>query len=129
MSVSVALRVSRRKCRCAYWPISSVSRIDNKLNFTDAGNARSFVCNYHGWAFGIDGALRGMAGQELFDESGMNRAEHGLHPVAQVATYKGLVFGNMDPDAPSLNEYLGDFRYYLDVILDMDEEGTEFVGG
>jgi len=101
----------------------------NRLNFTDAGNARSFVCNYHGWSFGIDGALRGMAGQELFDQSGMNKAEHGLHPVAQVASYKGLVFGNMDPDAPSLEEYLGDFRYYLDVMLDMDGEGTEFVGG
>ncbi|WP_175684665.1 aromatic ring-hydroxylating oxygenase subunit alpha [Burkholderia anthina] len=101
----------------------------NKLTFTDAGTARTFVCNYHGWAFGIDGALRGMAGQELFDASGMSRAEHGLHPVAQVASYKGLVFGNMDPNAPSLNDYLGDFRYYLDVMLDMDEQGTEFVGG
>lgn len=101
----------------------------NKLNFTDAGNTRSFVCNYHGWSFGIDGALRGMAGQELFDASGMKTDEHGLHPVAQVASYKGLVFGNMDPDAPSLSEWLGDFRFYLDVMLDMDGQGTEFIGG
>jgi ethylbenzene dioxygenase alpha subunit len=101
----------------------------NKLNFTDAGNARSFVCNYHGWSFGIDGALRGMAGQELFDASGMKTSEHGLHPVAQVASYKGLVFGNMDPEAPSLTEWLGDFRFYLDVLLDMDGQGTEFIGG
>ncbi|WP_109477564.1 aromatic ring-hydroxylating dioxygenase subunit alpha [Paraburkholderia sp. C35] len=100
----------------------------NKLNFTDAGSARSFVCNYHGWAFGIDGKLRGMAGQELFEESGMKNSEHGLHPVAQVATYKGLVFGNMDANAPSLSEWLGDFRFYLDVLLDMEGEGTEFVG-
>ena len=101
----------------------------NKLNFTDVGNARSFVCNYHGWAFGIDGVLRGMAGQELFDASGMKASDHGLHPVAQVASYKGLVFGNMDPDAPSLEEWLGDFRFYLDVMLDMDGQGTEFIGG
>jgi ethylbenzene dioxygenase subunit alpha len=101
----------------------------NKLNFTDAGNARGFVCNYHGWSFGIDGALRGMAGHELFDASGMKAGEHGLHPVAQVASYKGLVFGNMDPEAPPLDEWLGDFRFYLDVLLDMDGEGTEFVGG
>lgn len=101
----------------------------NKLNFTDAGNARSFVCNYHGWSFGIDGALRGMAGEALFTASGMNKAEHGLHPVAQVASYKGLVFGNLDPDAPPLDQWLGDFRFYLDVMLDMDGEGTEFVGG
>jgi len=101
----------------------------NKLAFTDAGSARNFVCNYHGWSFGIDGVLRGMAGQELFERSGMVKADHGLHPVAQIATYKGLVFGNLDPDAPSLESYLGDFRYYLDVMLDMDGEGTEFIGG
>ena len=35
----------------------------------------------------------------------------------------------MDPNAPSLDEYLGDFRYYLDVMLDMDGQGTEFIGG
>ncbi|WP_280192063.1 aromatic ring-hydroxylating oxygenase subunit alpha [Delftia sp. PS-11] len=101
----------------------------NRLSFSDAGNTRSFICNYHGWSFGIDGALRGMAGKELFDASGMNQADHGMHPVAQVASYKGLIFGNMDPSAPPLQEYLGDFRYYLDVMLDMDGQGTEFVGG
>lgn len=101
----------------------------NKLSFSEVGNTRSFVCNYHGWSFGIDGALRGMAGQELFESSGMARSEHGLHPVAQVASYKGLVFGNMDPEAPSLDAWLGDFRYYLDVMLDMDGDGTEFIGG
>lgn len=101
----------------------------NRVSFSDAGNTRSFVCNYHGWSFGIDGALRGMAGQELFDESGMDRSAHGLHEVAQVASYKGLVFGNMDPNAPSLDAFLGDFRYYLDVMLDMDGQGTEFIGG
>src|SRR4030095_6452302 len=91
----------------------------NRLSFSDFGNARSFICNYHGWSFGIDGQLRGMAGQELFDASGMDRKAHGLHEVAQVASYKGLIFGNLDPKAPSLSEYLGDFRYYLDVMLDM----------
>lgn len=101
----------------------------NRISFSDEGNARSFICNYHGWSFGIDGALRGMAGQELFNDSGMDKTAHGLHPVAQVASYKGLIFGNMDPTAPSLEAFLGDFRYYLDVMLDMDGQGTEFVGG
>jgi ethylbenzene dioxygenase alpha subunit len=101
----------------------------NRLSFSDFGNARSFICNYHGWSFGIDGQLRGMAGQELFDASGMDRKAHGLHEVAQVASYKGLIFGNLDPEAPPLSEYLGDFRYYLDAMLDMDGQGTEFVGG
>jgi phenylpropionate dioxygenase-like ring-hydroxylating dioxygenase large terminal subunit len=50
-------------------------------------------------------------------------------PVAQVASYKGLIFGTFDPDAPPLPEYLGDMRYYLDVMVDRREGGTELVGG
>ncbi|APD13574.1 SRPBCC family protein [Pandoraea pulmonicola] len=121
--------VVRQKDRSVKAYLNTCPHRGNRLAFTDAGNARTFVCNYHGWSFGIDGALRGMAGQELFNASGMNADEHGLHPVAQIATYKGLIFGNMDPDAPPLESWLGDFRYYLDVLFDMDDEGTEFIGG
>jgi hypothetical protein len=56
-------------------------------------------------------------------------AKIGLTPVAQVASYKGPVFGTFDPDAPPLEEFLGPFNFYLDVMLDNDEGGTEFVGG
>jgi len=101
----------------------------NKVSFADAGNARQFVCNYHGWSFGIDGALRGMYASEAFEASGLDKQRHGLHPVAQIDTYRGLVFATLDPDAPSLAEYLGDMRFYLDAVFDMDDAGTEFVGG
>lgn len=40
--------------------INSCPHRGNKVCFAEAGNARGFVCNYHGWAFGPDGALRGM---------------------------------------------------------------------
>ena len=59
----------------------------------------------------------------------MDKSEHGLHPVAHVDSYRGLIFATLDPEAPSLAEYLGDMRYYLDAIFDMDEGGTEFIGG
>jgi ethylbenzene dioxygenase subunit alpha len=89
-----------------------------------------FTCNYHGWSFGIDGALRGMHETDAYAaEPGFDFADWGLVPVAQVAAYKGLVFGNLDPSAPGLDEWLGDFRWYLDVLLDNDDGGTEFVGG
>mgnify|MGYP002347963197 FL=1 len=53
----------------------------NKVCFADLGNARQFVCNYHGWAFGIDGALKGMHASETYEAAGMDKSEHGLHPV------------------------------------------------
>lgn len=101
----------------------------NRVCFSETGTARGFICNYHGWSFGIDGALRGMHESGAYEASGFDKSKHGLHEVAQVDSYKGLVFGTLDPTAPSLKEYLGDFAWYLDTLLDMDGEGTEFVGG
>ncbi len=101
----------------------------NKVCFADAGTTRSFVCNYHGWAFGTDGALRGMPAQELYERtSGFEMKEWGLKQ-ARVDSYKGLVFATFDDAAPSLADYLGDFRWYLDAVLDVEEGGTEFLPG
>ncbi|MCR5879623.1 aromatic ring-hydroxylating dioxygenase subunit alpha [Phenylobacterium sp. J367] len=57
-----------------------------------------------------------------------DKSKLGLHR-ARVGIYKGLVFATFDPDAPSLDDYLGDYRYYLDVLLDNDAGGTEFIEG
>ncbi|HEY6612127.1 MAG TPA: SRPBCC family protein [Pseudomonas sp.] len=100
----------------------------NKVCFAEAGNARGFICNYHGWAFGTDGALRGMHESGIYEESEFDKSQHGLRE-ARVASYKGLVFATFAADAPSLEEYLGPMAWYLDVILDNDEGGTEFAGG
>jgi len=49
-----------------------------------------FVCRYHAWAYGLNGALKGTAGgAEGFP--GLDRAEHGLKEVATVQE-SGLVF-------------------------------------
>ncbi|MEB3081517.1 aromatic ring-hydroxylating dioxygenase subunit alpha [Pseudomonas aeruginosa] len=101
----------------------------NKVCFAEAGNARGFICNYHGWAFGPDGALRGMHESGVYEQGAFERGQQGLREVAQVGVYKGLVFANFDPQAPSLAEYLGPMTWYLDVLLDNDEGGTEFIGG
>lgn len=95
---------------------------------SDAGHARTFVCPYHGWTYGVDGRLLGMPDQQLaypdFDKAGW-----GLIPVARVDSYHGLLFGNLDANAPSLRAYLGDMTFYLDAQLDRSEAGTEVVGG
>ncbi|MEE8519241.1 MAG: aromatic ring-hydroxylating dioxygenase subunit alpha, partial [Dehalococcoidia bacterium] len=62
-----------------------------------------------------------------FDE--LDVSEWGLVPVAQLDTYKGLIFATFDPDAPPLLEYLGDMAWYLDIVLDRREGGTELIGG
>ncbi|PZQ59221.1 MAG: aromatic ring-hydroxylating dioxygenase subunit alpha [Phenylobacterium sp.] len=102
----------------------------NRVCFAEAGNARRFTCNYHGWAFGRDGALLGLPAEEIYEKTcpDFDKSELGLMQ-ARVASYKGLLFATFDPAAPSLDDYLGDYRWYLDVILDTDEGGTEFLTG
>jgi 3-phenylpropionate/trans-cinnamate dioxygenase alpha subunit len=94
----------------------------------DRGTAHRFQCRYHGWTYGTDGTLIGVPGEESIYYREIDKRQWGLIPVAQVDTYKGLIFGNFNPDAPSLLEFLGDMAWYLDVILDRREGGTELLG-
>ncbi|MAD38619.1 MAG: aromatic ring-hydroxylating dioxygenase subunit alpha [Tistrella sp.] len=110
--------------------LNSCPHRGNRVCMVDSGKkARGFICNYHGWSFGIDGRLNGTDGKVYDKDPGFQKSEIGLTPVAQVASYKGLVFGTFDPEAPSLEDYFGPFTWYLDVMLDNDEGGTEFIGG
>ncbi len=110
--------------------LNSCPHRGNRVCMVDAGRkARGFICNYHGWSFGIDGSLRGTDGKVYDRDAHFEKAQITLTPVAQVDSYKGLIFGTFDPDAPSLTDFLGPFTFYLDIILDNDEGGTEFIGG
>tara|TARA_R110001606_G_scaffold47570_1_gene121209 strand:- start:35463 stop:36785 length:1323 start_codon:yes stop_codon:yes gene_type:complete len=124
-----AVIVARAKDGSINVMLNSCPHRGNRVCFAGEGTVRSFVCNYHGWAFGLDGALNGMPNNELYDNTpGFDKADWGLHR-ARVETYQGLVFATFDKEAPSLEEYLGDFRWYLDAILDPDGHGTEFLPG
>jgi len=61
-------------------------------------------CPYHGWTYGLDGALKGTPdfdGVQDFD-----RGAHGLIPV-ELAAWEGLVFARVSPEGPSWAEFLG----------------------
>jgi phenylpropionate dioxygenase-like ring-hydroxylating dioxygenase large terminal subunit len=94
----------------------------------EQGHAFSHRCSYHGWTYRCDGTLAGVPNlaDAYYDE--LDRSRLGLMPVAQVASYKGLVFATFDRDAPPLDEYLGDLRFYLDILLDRTDDGTEVIG-
>jgi phenylpropionate dioxygenase-like ring-hydroxylating dioxygenase large terminal subunit len=95
----------------------------------DAGNAAAFTCTYHGWTYGNDGKLVGVPGYKEYYYEELDMEQWGLVPVAQVDSYKGLIFGTFDPQAPPLLEYLGELPAYLDTFLDRRENGTEMIGG
>jgi choline monooxygenase len=68
------------------------------------GCAKQFRCPYHGWTYGIDGALKGMV--EFDGVCDFERSANGLVPV-HVDTWENFVFVNLDPDAGSLANFLG----------------------
>jgi len=109
--------------------LNSCPHRGNRVCFADSGHSRSFTCNYHGWAFDLEGDLRKMPKIGLYKATpGFRMEEWGLKR-ARVASYKGLVFASFDAAAPSLDAWLGDFRWYLDAVLDAEEGGTEFLSG
>ena len=107
--------------------LNSCPHRGNKVCYADSGNSKNFTCNYHGWAFGMDGSLLGIHNEHIY-EGDINKADWGLRE-ARVSTYKGLVFANFDVEAPELDDWLGDYRWYLDMLLDNEEGGIEFLPG
>jgi len=100
----------------------------NRVCKADWGNQRQFNCAYHGWSFGTDGSLVGLPLEEVAYYNKIDKKQFGLIPVTQVDAYKGLIFGCFDADAPSLSDYLGEMKWYIDVWLDAMPEGSELLG-
>src|SRR6516165_7320329 len=80
----------------------------NRLCRADRGNAAGFTCAYHGWTYGNDGRLKGVPHQHVAYGSDFQREQWGLISVAQLESYKGLVFATFYASAPPLREYLGE---------------------
>ena len=57
------------------------------------GNAKRLVCPYHGWTYGLDGALLGAAQMA----PGFDKGRHGLKKV-HLKLFQGLLFVNLSPD-------------------------------
>ena len=80
----------------------------NAVCRAEEGHASSFMCTYHGWTYDLKGNLIGVPGFKEYYGQNFNRAKWGLIRAAQVDSYKGFVFANMDPEAPLLDAFLGD---------------------
>lgn len=68
-----------------------------------AGPTSTVRCAYHGWVYGLDGALQAAPGAD----AGFDPAAHSL-PELPVATWGPFVFAAAHPDVPPLAEVLRD---------------------
>jgi phenylpropionate dioxygenase-like ring-hydroxylating dioxygenase large terminal subunit len=96
----------------------------------ELGNASNFRCPYHGWTYRNDGRLTGLPfHREAYGgDEGFARSAHALLPAPNFASYNGLLFISMDPGAEPLQDFLGDFRFYLDFYTKQSTAGLEVRG-
>ena len=89
---------------------------------------RAFVCPFHGWTYGLDGALRGVPRQ--FSFPGLNKKDHGLKELP-VSESMGLVWvhpnphGSLDP-ANDVGSFAEDLEHFdLDRFVSFKKVVTE----
>jgi Rieske 2Fe-2S family protein len=74
------------------------------------GKAVRFQCPYHAWIYDLEGTLVRAKHTEDFED--FDFESYSLAPV-RLATWQGFVFVSLDPDARSLEDWLGDLVPHL----------------
>ncbi len=94
------------------------------------GNARQFVCPYHGWTFDQDGALRFVPIASSYGPDVEDKKKHlGLARVPRVECYRGFIFASLAAQGPSLAEFLGHMSTSFDDMADRAPDGELEVAG
>ena len=94
-------------------------------------NRGTFTCPFHGWTFRNNGKLlkvkdpRGAGYPEQFNTEG----SHDLTKVARFESYRGFLFGSLNPDVVPLTEFLGGAAKVIDMIVDQSPDGLEVLKG
>tara|TARA_R110000823_G_scaffold132777_8_gene261317 strand:+ start:6916 stop:8202 length:1287 start_codon:yes stop_codon:yes gene_type:complete len=119
--------LSRGEDGAIYANINSCTHRGLPVCRADHGNTRRFVCPYHNWSYGVDGSLKTIP-QASQVRNQPDKSVLGLKRVPRVESWRGLIFGSFNADIESLEDYLGDMRFYLDAFLQRFPAGIEFLG-
>ncbi|MFP3203152.1 MAG: aromatic ring-hydroxylating dioxygenase subunit alpha [Sulfolobus sp.] len=95
-----------------------------KLCREDRGNSLFFKCPYHGLTFRSSGELVGLPARHLIAPN-LKNSDIKLFEV-KIQNYNGLIFGTMNPNPVSLDDFLGDMKFYLNILLRRNKEGLQF---
>lgn len=93
-------------------------------------NRTTLTCPFHGWTFRNDGKLlkvkdpEGAGYPEQFDTNG----SHDLTKVT-FDSYRGFLFGSLNPNVLPLTEHLGDATKIIDLLVDQSPQGLEVLRG
>nr|WP_315242910.1 aromatic ring-hydroxylating dioxygenase subunit alpha [uncultured Albidiferax sp.] len=120
--------VSRDKAGEVHVLLNVCSHRGMRVSTLDAGNTQIHTCIYHGWAFRPNGAFLGApVEKECMHGKIMTKDELGLKK-ARVTLYGGLIFATWNIEGPSFDEFLGDAKWYYDILFKRTDRGMEVLG-
>lgn len=96
--------------------LNSCTHRGMKVCREETGNAHAFECPYHGWTFDTAGQLAAVPHQQDVYGTGFDRAPRSLFEAPRVESCAGFIFACWDRDAVPLRTYLGDLRWYLELM-------------
>lgn len=97
-----------------------------RICVTDRGSASHFRCPYHGWVFKNNGDWIG-APDKSIAYGKINQKDWGLLRAPKVDTFLGMIFACLDPDGPSLMDYLGGGAWMMRGIMDLHADGMSVI--
>ena len=94
------------------------------------GNAKEFICPYHGFCFDTAGKCIAVSAPKTgWSEQHLNLLEFDLTPIARIDSYRGLIFGSLSGNVPSLREHLGAATAMIDIFVAPAPQKLEIVPG
>ncbi|HEY0295748.1 MAG TPA: aromatic ring-hydroxylating dioxygenase subunit alpha [Bordetella sp.] len=100
-----------------------------KIVNQDAGNEKVLACMYHGWAFEMDGSLRGIPMKKDFPAAAVEDGKASLGKPPRVESYRGFIFASLNADVEPLLDFLGAAASGIDEIVDRAPAGTIRLSG
>lgn len=110
-----------------YANVNSCSHRGVPVCRSDHGNAKRFVCPYHSWSYTVEGELATIP-QERELKGCPDKSKLGLKAVPRLESWRGFYFGSFNEDIESLDDFLGDMKFYLGAFVDRFKGGVEFIG-
>jgi len=99
-----------------------------RVALTDCGNTQIHKCIYHGWAFRPNGDFIGSpVKRECMHGTMLPESELGLKKARSVL-YGGLIFATWNNEGPSFDDFLGDAKWYYDILFQRTDKGMEVLG-
>lgn len=80
-----------------------------------SGKTNSFVCPYHGWGYGLDGALRGVPHPESYGDT-LEKEQLGMVRLRS-ESYAGMIFATFNRQMEPLTDFLGPAMKWMDLFM------------